>query len=138
MSDPLEMGNAKKKPVTFINTLPVSESIMDTVRKAIGAGALGQQASQNVWALNAGIGVASGASVLRAAGAYRSPLADFEVPGVIAFKQDLFASVVGVASGASVLRAAGAYRSPLADFEVPGVIAFKQDLFASVVGVASG
>ncbi|MFC9751235.1 hypothetical protein [Streptomyces niveus] len=129
------MGTAKK-PTRFINILPVSESIMDSLRKATGAGALGQRAFQNVWALNAGIGGASGSSILRAAGVYRSPFADLKVPGVIAFKQDTLASVVGVPSHA-VFGAAGVYRSPFADLKVPGVIAFKQDTLASVVGVPS-
>ncbi|MFD8440870.1 hypothetical protein ACFV2I_38270 [Streptomyces microflavus] len=131
------MEDPKKKPFAYTYNLPVSASIMESVQKAIGRGTLGKgflggQASQNVWALNAGIGVAAGSSVLHAAGAYRSTFADLKI---INFKQDLFASVSGMPSS-TVLRAISTHWSPFADLRISDMFKFKLDVLgASFEGV---
>ncbi|WP_331728577.1 hypothetical protein [Streptomyces anulatus] len=133
------MEDPKKKPFAYTYNLPVSASIMESVRKAIGLGTPGKaflnlQASQNVWALNAGIGVAAGSSLLRAAGAYRSPIAGLKV---INFKQDLLASAAGMPSSA-VLHAVGAYQSPFVDLRITDLFKLKHDVLgASFTSVPS-
>ncbi|MFZ4278287.1 hypothetical protein ACOZFM_36930 [Streptomyces arboris] len=101
-----------------------------------GKGFLAWQEPQNVWALNAGIGVAAGPSALHVAGAYRSPLTDLKI---IDFQQDLLASVSGMPSS-TVLLAVSAQRSPFVDLRVTDMFKFKHDVlgasFESVRGSA--
>ncbi|WP_162602963.1 hypothetical protein [Streptomyces sp. CS090A] len=121
-----------KKPFAHTSILPVAASIMESVHKAIGLGGWGKgflawQEPQNVWALNAGIGVAAGSSALHAAGIYRSPLAHLKI---INFQQDLLSSVSKMPSS-SVLHAVSAHRSPFIDLRITDMINFKHDVFGA-------
>ncbi|MFI2470977.1 hypothetical protein ACH475_32140 [Streptomyces globisporus] len=116
------MKDPKKKPVWFTSTLPVSMSIMESVKRAMGSSSLmpgfSWQASQSAWALNAGVGTAVGMSAARTV-AY----------GAFANNHIFGMKPVAIGPKSTAIRAmGGTYRSPFADLLTKDLFQFKYDI----------
>ncbi|WP_143203399.1 hypothetical protein [Streptomyces sp. CB02130] len=116
------MKDPKTKPVWYTSTLPVSMSIMESVKKAMGPSSLMPgftwRASQSVWALNAAVGTAVGMSAARTVAF-----------GALANNHIFRMKPVAISPNSAAIRAmGGTYRSPFADLLTRDLFQFKYDI----------